>query len=143
MQIFVCVKQIKNLTKKVKEVPFYLSKTPATLRELIEESVRASIMDYNSRAAASKQPQPLTDVQISDMREVGKFAFGVHYNDNEIDEDTAIETAITAVQDGIVRIFKGNDALTDDILDLDKSIIIKDGDVFTFVRLTMLSGRMW
>jgi hypothetical protein len=73
------------------------------------------------------------------MREVGKFAFGVHYNENEIDEAKAIQTAIDAVTDGLVRVFKGNDEITD----LDAEIEIAEGDVFTFVRLTMLSGRMW
>ena len=73
------------------------------------------------------------------MREVGKFAFGVHYNSNSVDESKAIETAIDAVRDGLVRVFMGDDELTD----LEKAIEVTKGDVFTFIRLTMLSGRMW
>ena len=87
----------------------------------------------------SDQYATFTDEQYDGMREIGKFAFGVHYNENEIDEAKAIQTAIDAVTDGLVRVFKGNDEITD----LDAEIEISEGDVFTFVRLTMLSGRMW
>ena len=63
----------------------------------------------------------------------------MHYNENEVDEAKAIHTAIGAVTDGLVRVFKGGDEITD----LDAEIEIAEGEVFTFVRLTMLSGRMW
>ena len=139
VQIYVALKHMGNIAKKVKEYPFLLSNTPHTLRELIEESVKSCISAYKVRATNAKDPAPLTDEQFDGMREIGKFAFGVHYNENEIDEAKAIETAIDAVTDGLVRVFKGNDEITD----LDAEIEISEGYVFTFVRLTMLSGRMW
>lgn len=139
IQIYVALKHMGNVTKKVKEYPFVLGKTPRTFRELIEESVKSCISAYKARANNAKNPTPLTDEQFDGMREIGKFAFGVHYNENDVDEAKAIQTAIDAVTDGLVRVFKGNDEITD----LDAEIEITEGDVFTFVRLTMLSGRMW
>ena len=139
IQIYVTIKHMGNVTKKVKEYPFLLGKTPRTFRELIEESVKSCISAYKARANNAKNPTSLTDEQYDGMREIGKFAFGVHYNENNVDEAKAIETAIDAVTDGLVRVFKGNDEITD----LDAEIEIAEGDVFTFVRLTMLSGRMW
>ena len=139
IQIYVALKHMGNVTKKVKEYPFLLGRTPRTFRELIEESVKSCISAYKARANNAKKPAPLTDEQFDGMREIGKFAFGVHYNENDIDEHKAIQTAIEAVTDGLVRVFKGNDEITD----LDAEIEISQGDVFTFVRLTMLSGRMW
>jgi len=139
IQIYVALKHMGNVTKKVKEYPFVLGRTPHTFRELIEESVKSCISAYKARATNAKNPTPLTDEQFDGMREVGRFAFGVHYNENEIDEAKAIETAIDAVTDGLVRVFKGNDEMTN----LDTEIEIAGGEVFTFVRLTMLSGRMW
>lgn len=138
-QIYVALKHMGNVTRKVKEYPFFLSKTPRTFRELIEESVKSCISAYKARTNNAKTPAPLTDEQFDGMREIGKFAFGVHYNENEVDEAKAIETAIDAVKDGLVSVFKGNDEITD----LDAEIEIAEGYVFTFVRLTMLSGRMW
>ena len=139
IQIYFALKHMGNIAKKVKEYPFVLSRTPCTFRELIKETVKSCIDAYKTRATNAKDPVPLTDEQYDGMREIGKFAFGVHYNENEIDEAKAIETAIDAVQDGLVRVFKENDEITD----LDAEIEISEGDVFTFVRLTMLSGRMW
>ena len=139
MQIYVAIKHMGNVTKNVKEYPFLLGKTPHTVRELIEEAVKSCIDAYKARANNAKHPAPLTDKQFDGMCEVGKFAFGVHYNENDVDEVKAIQTAIDAVTDGLVRVFKGNDEITD----LDAEIEITEGDVFTFVRLTMLSGRMW
>ena len=139
IQIFVALKHMGNVTKKVKEHPFLLGRTPRTFRELIDESVKSCISAYKARANNAKNLAPLTDEQFDGMREIGKFAFGVHYNENEIDEAKAIQTAIDAVTDGLVRVVKGNDEITD----LDAEIEIAEGDVFTFVRLTMLSGRMW
>lgn len=139
IQIYVALKNMGNVTKKVRAYPFLLDKTPRTFRELIEESVRSCVSAYKARANNAKDPTPLTDEQFDGMKEIGKFAFGVHYNENETDEHKAIQTAIDAVTDGLVRVFKGNDEITD----LDAEIEISEGDVFTFVRLTMLSGRMW
>lgn len=138
-QIYVALKHMGNITKKVKEYPFLLSKAPHTLRELIEESVKSCISLYKARAINGKNPTPLTDEQIDEMRNIGKFAFGVHYNESNVNETKAIETAIEAVTDGLVRVFKGNDEITS----LDEEIEISEGDAFAFVRLTMLSGRMW
>lgn len=139
IQIYVALKHMGNVTKKVKEYPFVLSRTPCTFRELIEESVKSCLDAYSARATNAKASAPLTDEQFDGMREIGKFAFGVHYNENEIDEAKAIQTAIDAVTDGLVRVFKGNDEMTN----LDTEIEIAVGEVFTFVRLTMLSGSMW
>ena len=139
MQIYVALKHMGNVTKKVKEYPLVLSHIPHTLRELIEESVKSCINAYKNRANNAKNPAPLTDEQFEGMREIGKFAFGVHYNEKEIDEAKAVKTAMEAVTDGLVRVFRGRDEITD----LDADIKITEADVFTFVRLTMLSGRMW
>ena len=139
IQIYVSLKHMGNIARKVKAHPFVLERTPRTLRELIEESVRACIRAYCERGDQANAPKPLTDEQYEGMREVGKFAFGVHYNDNAVNEEKAIAAAVEAVEDGLVRIFKGNE----EICELDEAIDIAEGDVFTFVKLTMLAGSFF
>ena len=139
IQICVSLKHMGNLTRKVKGHPFVLERVPHTLRELITESVHSCIRAYRERGEQASMPMPLTDEQFAGMREVGKFAFGVHYNENEINEEKAIAAAVGAVEDGLVRIFKGNRELTA----LDEGIDVAEGDVFTFVRLTMLTGSFF
>lgn len=139
VQLYVAVKHAGNIAKKVKESPLLLANTPGTLGELIEESVKYCIGLYKSRSDSARAVLPLTDEQFEGMREIGKFAFGVHYNENNVDEEKAVKAALDALNDGLVRVFKGNTELTG----ADTAVKISDGDVFTFVRLTMLSGRMW
>ena len=64
IQIYVALKHMGNVTKKVKEYPFLLSKMPRTFRELIEESVKSCIDAYKIRANNAKNPTPLTDEQF-------------------------------------------------------------------------------
>ncbi len=139
IQIYVSMKHMGNVARKVKEYPFVLEKAPRTLKELIEEAVKTCICAYKARAESAKNPAPLSDEQFEGMRELGKFAFGVHYNERQADEKEAIQIALEAVSDGLVRVFRGNEEITG----LDNEVRISEGDVFTFVRLTMLSGRMW
>lgn len=139
IRIRVVVKHPGNLTKKIKTQPFFLENTPRTLGELIGEAVKTCIVSYRERGSRGKDPTPLTEEVYQGMQEMGKFAFGVHYNDNEIHEGKALEAALEAVQDGIVRVFHGEEELTE----LDKELEIMEDDLFTFVRLTMLSGRLW
>ena len=139
IQIYVSVKHMANITKTVKQYPFMLKNKPNTMRELVSECVVCCTEAYSLRNSNSKTPSPLTALQFEEMKELGKFAFGVHYNENDVNIDKTVKIAIEAVSDGIVRIFKGQDEL----MGLDNKIEVNEGDVFTFVRLTMLSGRMW
>ena len=83
IRIYVALKHMGNLTKKIKTYPLDLAKTPQTFRELVEESVRSCIASYKARAENANNPQPLSDEVWSGMQEIGKFAFGVHYNEND------------------------------------------------------------
>ncbi len=139
VQIYVSLKHMGNIAKKVKAHPFVLERAPRTLRELIEESVKSCIAAYRERAIGANNPAPLTDEQFAGMREVGKFAFGVHYNENAVNEEKAVAAAVEAVEDGLVRIFKGNEELCA----LDGEIEIAEGDTLTFVKLTMLTGTLF
>lgn len=139
IKIYVMLKHIGNVTKSVKKHPFLLSRRPTTLGELVEESVKTCIAAYNARAIAANTPTPLDDEQFEEYKEIGKFAFGVHYNRNEVNQAEAINVAKAAVSDGLVRIFRGKEKITG----LDTKLQVCDGDEFTFIRLTMLSGITW
>ncbi len=139
MTIQIIMKYPGNLTKKVKAYPVNLPTTPRTLRELVAACVETCVEAYRARAMAAENPAPLTDDAFEGMRELGKFAFGVHYNQKEIHLKAATETAIQAVEDGLVRIFWEEEELTD----LDTPLTLPEGATLTFIRLTFLTGRMW
>ena len=70
---------------------------------------------------------------------VGKIAFGIIYGEKNPNIQEAIDVAITAFQDGLFRVFINEE----EICELDEAINISEEDTVTFIRLTMLAGRMW
>ena len=82
----------------------------------------------------------LTNQEIFDNSQVGKISFNEDYNTKKQDLNKAIENALLSYQDGIYCIFLNEERLTDS---LKQEICLKDKDSLTFVRLTMLAGRMW
>ena len=52
----------------------------------------------------------------------------------------AIENARQSFEDGIYRIFVNGEELGETC---DTPVTLKENDEITFVRLTMLAGRMW
>jgi len=70
---------------------------------------------------------------------VGKVGFGAVYNEGVPDLEVAMETAITAYEDGVYKVFLNDEELQE----LDESLVVKDGDNVVFIRFTMLAGRLW
>ena len=138
-RIMVALKHPGNLTRKVKTHSLLLPSTPRTLQELIELTVKVCVHSYTARRQPVSIPAPLTEEEWDAMAEVGKFAFGGHDTDSVLDEAIATDTALAAVTDVLVRIFRGTEELTE----LRSPLSLEQGEILTFVRLTMLSGRMW
>ena len=68
-----------------------------------------------------------------------KIAFGINYGGKEADEAVAVTVALQAFEDGLVRIFHKDEEL----LTLSQAIDVQENDLFTFLRLTMLAGRLF
>ena len=140
MNIRVNVKQLGKKKDKISGAIFYLENKPSTVRELITECVKTCVKEYNQRIDAGEMAvKPLDEQQIKDMSEVGKIAFGLNYGDKKADLNKAIDAALLAYEDGLFRIFIG----MDDAGTLDDEISILDDSEVTFIRLVMLSGRLW
>ena len=131
------MKQLGKRKNTVDKVPFAYAKAPESLRELITETVKICVADYIARM--DKGDAVLTGEQIDDMAEIGKIAFGIVYGEKKPDADDAVETAVKGYEDGLFRVFRGTEELTE----LDREEKFDDGDEITFIRLTMLAGRLW
>ncbi len=139
MFIQIALKNPGNLPRRVCATPFFLACTPATFGELIAEAVRTSMEAYLAREARKDAFRPLSDEQMAGMGEVGKFAWCLPVEMKAVAYDDALRAAQEAITDGLVRVFQNDRELTD----FDEKIEIAEEDTFTFVRLTMLTGRMW
>lgn len=76
---------------------------------------------------------------MADQAARGKIGFGRRFSDKKADKQKALDNAQQSFEDGIYKVFVGDKELTD----LKTAVNLQEGDVLTFIRLTMLSGRLW
>ena len=141
MKIFVNVKQLGKRRNAVEDKEVLLDPVPGTVTELIVAIVIRQVEEYNERLEQNDLLKYLTDEEIKDRATTGKVSFEFNYNYNGLPADTekAVRNALQSFEDGIFRVFLNEEELesSDQIIDL------KEEDKLTFIRLTMLAGRMW
>lgn len=136
MQININIKQLSKRGRRVKPIPFEYNEPFETVEDFIKETVK--IM-YKAFMAQEAQSKVLSGEEINNMAEAGKIAFGLIYGDKSVTLDKAVETALLAYKDGLVRLFIGDEEAGNP----ESKISLKDGDSVTFIRLTFLAGRIW
>lgn len=140
MILQVNIKQLGSRRQKIAPEPFEYPCVPQTVRELVEETVKICVSEYNSRVSAGESAvKPLTGEEISVKASIGKIAFGINYGEKQQDLQSALDNALQSFEDGLYRVFLADTELSE----LSDSIDLKENDTLTFIRLTMLSGRMW
>jgi len=139
MKVFVNVKQAGTRKNYITKEEIILGYKPKTVRELIEAIVTKNVEDFNNRLSKERLVNYLSDEDINNRLTVGKVSFGELHNPNKENLSKALEVAFLAYEDGIYRIFIGDKEAGV----INEAIELKDGDILTFIRLTMLSGRLW
>ena len=139
MKIYVNIKQIGKRKNKIDKKEYEISGKIETVKDLLIEFVTINVKEFNEGLTENDVVPYLTDERINDLSDVGKISFGVDYNGKKQDLQNAIENALQSYEDGIYRVFVNDEELgkINDKLDL------QENDELTFVRLTMLAGRMW
>ena len=140
MQVQVNVKRIGKRRNAIETRPYEIGEV-RDVGELIAAFVTAEVARFNERATAGETAlRYLTSEEIADAATVGKIGFGTDYNGQVQDLTAAIENARQSFEDGIYRIFI-NGAEVEGALNT--PVTLHESDEITFVRLTMLAGRMW
>lgn len=139
MEVIVNVKKMGKRRNSVEPVPFVLQNNPQTIQELITETVRTCVNQYNDRLEHASILQSITAEDIADQEKSGKIGFQVNYGEKSADFQQALENALCSFEDGIYRIFIDDQAAES----LAQPIHITENTKLTFVRLTMLAGRLW
>ena len=139
MKVYVNVKQIGKKKNKIDKKEYEINEGIKTVKELLTEFVTINVNEFNNGFTENDIVPYLTDEKINDLSDAGKISFGVDYNGQKQDLEKAVENALQSYEDGIYRIFV-NDA---EVGEIDCEINLKENDELTFVRLTMLAGRMW
>lgn len=125
----------KNRPDSIAPVPFVLENRPETVRELLEALVILGVRDYNDRKDNGRLLPFLTKEEIDAQAGRGKIAFGLR-GGRDAWETEAAANAIQCFEDGIYRVFADETELTA----LDETVPWTENTIFTFIRLTMLSG---
>lgn len=139
MRVYFNVKQVGARKNFIAKEEIVLDCTPSTLRELIKYIVTKNIKEFNEKIKKERLVDYLTNKEIEVKAEAGKVSFGNIYNDSKQNLDKALESAYLAYEDGIYKVFIGENETGK----LDEYIELKEADTLTFIKFTMLSGRLW
>ncbi|MEK5232186.1 hypothetical protein MHB42_10490 [Lysinibacillus sp. FSL K6-0232] len=135
LRIYAKVKSIGKRKPVLALQPFDIDPVK-TLRELITQIVQQNVQAFNEEQPFTRY---LLEEDIETAYQQGKVGFQHRYNDAEQSESAAIAEALLAFEDGIYKVLHGELELTS----LDEPLPINEEDIFTFIKLTMLSGRLW
>ena len=138
MTVFLKIKALSKRKPLIERVPFDIDGPVHTSNELVALIVRRNVDAYNKKAVDAPLFPYLTDDALLNGNVSGKTGFNDRKNKNPQDIDKAVENALTCFGDGIFRLF-----INSTEAGFDEPIQLTDGDEITFIRLTMLAGRIW
>ena len=138
-EIKINIKSVSGKKSRITTRTMLFDENINVVEELIKAAVAATVNEYNERRESSDLITVLTPGLIEDKAQTGKVSFGVNYGEKSPDLETAVNNALEAFADGIAVIFADDKKLDS----LDEAIDINEIKSLTFVKLTMLAGRMW
>ena len=136
MKINISTKQISKRGNQVASCPYELHTIPKTLRQLISIFVADSVEGYNRRLNIKDPATILSSEAIDAMSHVGKIGFGIPFGNQPADVQDSLETAFQGFEDGLFRLFIGEE----EVEFLDTPLQLREDDTITIVRLVMLTG---
>lgn len=140
MKIRVNQKSVAGKKNSIRQVIYEYPACPETVKQLLVETVKLCVADYNERREAGTDIlQIFSRKELEDRAATGKIGFGVNYGAGYADEEAAVKNALQCFEDGIVAVFVDGTRLEG----LEDAVELKEESEVTFVRLTMLAGRMW
>lgn len=130
---------VKGLSRKkvIHQEEVELKNKISTTKDLITKLVKINVEKFNKKIDERDILSIMTNENIAKAARIGKIGDEVH-GDKKANLEKALDTAYLAFEDGLYCIFI-NDEQSEK---LDDSLNLKDGDILTLIRLTMLAGRM-
>lgn len=110
-----------------------------TVRDLLVYMVSYCVREYNERQENRELLRVMSSEKIEDKVITGKIDFGKIYSDKKPDNEEAVANAIQSFEDGVIVLFMDGKKMER----LEEKITVGADTELTFVKLTMLAGRMW
>ena len=138
MTIYLKVKALAKRRPLIDRTPFVIDKEISTSNDLVEYIVRRNVDDYNNKAVDAPIFHYLSSEEIDNGAKLGKIDFNDRKNEKQENADKAVENALSSFSDGIFRLY-----INDTEAGFNSPIELSEGGEITFIRLTMLAGRLW
>lgn len=147
MELLVQIKQAGKKENQIKTAKLHIRKDPKTIKELLVYTVEATYWSFDSKirmkeafdASEVDSIMVLSEEQIADMSVTGKISSSILNDTKTIPLEQAIDTTLQAFEDGLIAVFIDKQRYES----LSDVIALTGTEVITFVKLTMLSGRLW
>ena len=107
-----------------------------TLRELITRIVLDEVTAFKERQEQRRLAQVLSVAEIEESMESGKVDSGGRKLGQDVEEETAVATALQAFEDGLYLVVIDGE----EHRDLDAQVYLRPDSRVTFVRLVFLAG---
>lgn len=145
MKIYIQVKQLGKRKPSIKAQPLIIDDPLFTVYDLLHTIVTKQVSAFNNRLNNNiddDRPSLLNYLSLEHIENQsahGKISFNLDYRQQKQDVKSAFTNVLTAFNDGLFCIFLNDNELSS----LESPINLCENDQLTFVRLTMLSGRIW
>lgn len=133
MNIKLSIKSI-NKTRGVELVDYSISDNILSLQDLLENLVDIEITKYEQKEFKITSQEDLDNMIIA-----GKISFGFKYREDVINRAHSKDVATLAFSDGLYAVFINDIQLNA----LDEYLNIKENDILSLIRFTMLTGRFY
>jgi hypothetical protein len=137
-KVYISMKQAGKRKDYIKKEEIKIPVEIDTLSKLITFLVKDYVFKYNNLCEGSIK-RFLSNNEIENQADTGKVGFGGRYNEKNAEPQNAVSTALLAFSDGLYRVYVCDVEITS----LDSALTLRDGDILTFIRFTMLAGSMW
>lgn len=139
MKVKIYVKKLGKNRAKAEPVIYDYPASIHSVKDLLKETVRINLEAYKKNSQDIEIARVLSKEEIENQAGAGKIAFGIHYNAKEAEFDRAVENAWQCFADGITALFVDGERLEN----LEAPVGLHEESELTFIRMTMLAGRMW
>lgn len=137
MKIFVNVKSLSSKKNFLDKREIIISENILDLETFLTEIAVLEIKNFNEKS--SEFFEILTSEMIEDKKNIWKVSFSALNDDKKQDFAKWVSNVLQSFEDWIFVVFQNDKKLES----LKEKMEIKENDVFTFVKLTMLAWRMW
>ncbi len=139
MKIYINKKTLGKKNRAMEPAQYEVSENIGTLEELLKELVHIEVRNYNEKGTEKQTIFLFDENTLEEHASTGKVGFGRLYSEKKADDSKAVENALQSFRDGLVRVVWNEQELEK----LEDKITLSEGDVFTFIRVTFLTGRLW